>query len=88
VDGKRSGLYRAMVEVVSKIRPKVFVAENVKGLLMKHNEKSLKQILSDFRVLGVTKALRNDGWKVIRIWECEIKKHKYIRKINLILSLL
>ena len=52
VDGKRSGLYRAMVEVVSKIRPKVFVAENVKGLLMKHNEKSLKQILYDFRGLG------------------------------------
>lgn len=52
VNGKRSGLYRAMVEVVSRIRPKVFVAENVKGLLMKHNEKSLKQILSDFSALG------------------------------------
>lgn len=52
VDGKRSGLYRAMVEVVSRIRPKIFVAENVKGLLMKHNEKSLKQILADFRALG------------------------------------
>ncbi len=52
VDGRRSGLYRAMVEVVSKIRPKVFVAENVKGLLMKHNEKSLKQILLDFRSFG------------------------------------
>lgn len=54
VDGKRSGLYRAMVEVVSRIRPKVFVAENVKGLLMKHNEKSLTQVLSDFRALGYT----------------------------------
>lgn len=52
VDGKRSGLYRAMVEVVSKIRPKVFVAENVKGLLMKNNENSLKRILFDFRALG------------------------------------
>lgn len=52
VDGKRSGLYRAMVEAVSRIRPKVFVAENVKGLLMKHNEKSLMQVLSDFRALG------------------------------------
>lgn len=52
VEGKRSGLYRAMVEVVSRIRPKIFVAENVKGLLMKHNEKSLKQILTDFRALG------------------------------------
>lgn len=52
VDGKRSGLYRAMVEAVSMIRPKVFVAENVKGLLMKHNEESLTRVLSDFRALG------------------------------------
>jgi len=36
----------------------------------------------------VTKRLRSDGWKVIRIWECEIRKHKHIRKLNLILSLL
>jgi len=52
IEGKRSGLYRAMVEAVSRIRPKVFVAENVKGLLMKHNEKSLTQVLSDFKALG------------------------------------
>jgi DNA (cytosine-5)-methyltransferase 1 len=52
VDGARSGLYRAMVEVVSKIRPKLFVAENVKGLLMRHNVDSLNRILTDFRALG------------------------------------
>lgn len=52
VDGKRSGLYRAMVEVVSKTKPKVFVAENVKGLLMKHNAKSLERVLRDFKALG------------------------------------
>lgn len=52
IDGKRSGLYRAMVEVVDRIQPKIFVAENVKGLLMKHNEKSLKRVLADFRGLG------------------------------------
>jgi DNA (cytosine-5)-methyltransferase 1 len=52
VDGARSGLYRAMVEVVSKVRPKVFVAENVKGLLMRHNQNSLQRILSDFRALN------------------------------------
>jgi DNA (cytosine-5)-methyltransferase 1 len=52
VDGKRSGLYRALVDAVSKIRPKVFVAENVKGLLMQHNADSLQRILSDFRALG------------------------------------
>ena len=52
VDGKRSGLYRAMVEVVSRLKPKVFVAENVKGLLMKHNTKSLERVLTDFKALG------------------------------------
>jgi DNA (cytosine-5)-methyltransferase 1 len=52
VDGKRSGLYKAMVEVVDRLRPKVFVAENVKGLLMKHNKDSLDRVLTDFRALG------------------------------------
>lgn len=52
VKGKRSGLYRAMVEVVDKVRPKVFVAENVKGLLMRHNAESLQKVLADFRALG------------------------------------
>lgn len=52
VDGKRSGLYKAMVKVVEKIQPKIFVAENVKGLLMRHNAESLKRVLADFRRLG------------------------------------
>ena len=52
VNGKKSGLYRAMVEVVDRVRPKVFVAENVKGLLMKHNIDSLLQVLNDFADLG------------------------------------
>lgn len=52
VKGARSGLYKAMVEAVSKLRPKVFIAENVKGLLMKSHEQSLKQVISDFESLG------------------------------------
>ena len=52
VDGKRSGLYRAMVEAISRTKPKVFVAENVKGLLMKHNARSLERVLADFKALG------------------------------------
>jgi DNA (cytosine-5)-methyltransferase 1 len=51
-NGKRSGLYRAMVEVIQRIQPKAFVAENVKGLLMKHNRDSLAQVLKDFGSLG------------------------------------
>lgn len=52
VDGKRSGLYRAMVQVVKQLQPKIFVAENVKGLLMRHNEKSLERVIHDFSALG------------------------------------
>jgi DNA (cytosine-5)-methyltransferase 1 len=52
INGKRSGLYRAMVEAIRRVQPKVFVAENVKGLLMRHNAASLRQVLDDFRGLG------------------------------------
>ena len=58
VDGKRSGLYRAMVEAVKHCRPKVFVAENVRGLLFKYNEASLNQVLADFAGLGYTVTYR------------------------------
>ena len=51
-NGARSGLYRAMVKVVSEVKPKVFIAENVKGLLMRHNMESLKQIITDFKKIG------------------------------------
>ena len=52
VNGRRSGLYQAMVEVIASTKPRVFVAENVKGLLMKYNQDSLRKVISDFRGLG------------------------------------
>jgi DNA (cytosine-5)-methyltransferase 1 len=51
IKGKRSGLYAAIVEAVKLHRPKVFVAENVGGLLLKQNSDSLKKILEDFNAL-------------------------------------
>ena len=30
----------------------------------------------------ITKALNRDGWHVIRIWECEIKKNKLPKKLR------
>jgi len=50
--GKRSSLYTAIVETVSRLRPKVFVAENVGSLLLKTHEAALGKILADFRALG------------------------------------
>lgn len=52
VYGARSGLYKAMVEAVRKTKPKMFVAENVKGLLLKRNADSLERVISDFSDLG------------------------------------
>ena len=52
VKGKRSCLYISIVETVKKIQPKMFIAENVKGLLLKSNEESLRTILTDFNSLG------------------------------------
>lgn len=54
VNGARSGLYRAMVEAIRQTKPKIFVAENVKGLLMKHNKSSLETVIRDFESLGYT----------------------------------
>jgi DNA (cytosine-5)-methyltransferase 1 len=52
LNGKRTSLYRAMVQAIKAVRPRVFVAENVKGLLTVHNKKAIEQVLSDFRNLG------------------------------------
>lgn len=52
IKGKRSGLYTFLVEAVQKIQPKMFIAENVKGLLLKTNAASLKKVLEDFNSLG------------------------------------
>jgi DNA (cytosine-5)-methyltransferase 1 len=52
VAGGRSGLYRAMVEAVKRLKPKAFVAENVRGLLLEYNKDSLEQVLGDFTALG------------------------------------
>ena len=52
INGARSGLYRAMVDAVDRLKPNIFVAENVKGLLMRHNRTSLETVLRDFARLG------------------------------------
>lgn len=52
IAGKRSGLYTYIVEAVRRTHPKVFVAENVGGLLLKQNAYSLQKILTDFKSLG------------------------------------
>ena len=51
-NGPRTGLYSAMIQAITKTRPRVFVAENVKGLLLRTNRESLAKVLTDFSALG------------------------------------
>ncbi len=52
--GERTILYEQMIEVVRRTNPKVFVAENVKGLLMSHGKPFFDQMLVDFSLPGYT----------------------------------
>ncbi len=51
-DGVKTNLYKAMVEAVRRTEPKVFVAENVKGLLMPINKGFYEEITGAFKALG------------------------------------
>lgn len=50
--GNRTVLYRYMVEAIRRTRPRVFVAENVKGLLMSHGKPFFDRILAEFSLEG------------------------------------
>ena len=50
-ENSRGMLYKSFVEVVKRVKPKIFVAENVYGLLTMKNE-PIKQIMKDFSEVG------------------------------------
>lgn len=50
-ENSRGTLYKSFVEVVKKVKPKIFVAENVYGLLTMKND-PIKQIIKDFSEVG------------------------------------
>ena len=52
IDTDRGNLYRYFVEAVRLKKPKVFVAENVKGLLTANGGKAVEQIARDFAEIG------------------------------------
>ena len=46
--GTRGNLYTYFVDIVKRLKPLAFVAENVKGLLSANNGKAIETIISDF----------------------------------------
>ena len=53
-NGARTVLYRRMIEVIERCKPKAFVAENVRGLLMSHGKPFFERMLADFDLDGYT----------------------------------
>ena len=49
---KRNFLYKEMLRIIKDKKPKVFVAENVKGILSIEHGDVIKMILNDFKSLG------------------------------------
>lgn len=49
---ERGNLYRNFVDLVHSKNPKIFIAENVKGILSANKGKAIKQIVNDFSVTG------------------------------------
>lgn len=52
INTERGNLYRNFVDLVDIKKPKVFLAENVKGLLSANKGKAIEQIVSDFANTG------------------------------------
>lgn len=51
---KRGNLYQSMVETVKRLKPAIFIAENVKGLLSMNDGGAIETIKRDFAKLGYT----------------------------------
>lgn len=52
IDDPRNKLYKSFVSLVNEIRPKVFVMENVPGLIRLFGGKVKEEVLSDFSNIG------------------------------------
>jgi len=51
-EAERGTLYQSMGEIIKRTKPKLFLAENVKGLLTMNNGEAIEQIIKDFGELG------------------------------------
>jgi DNA-cytosine methyltransferase len=92
-ESNRGTLYQSYVEVVKRVKPFIFVAENVNGLLTMPGE-PIKQIIDDFSKVGyIVKyqlikceefGIPQTRWRVIIIGVRSDKQHKLTENWNII----
>ena len=70
-DSERGTLYKTICSVVNQLKPKLFLAENVKGLLTISNGTSIKTIIKDFGQLGY-----NISYKLLKVSDFEVPQKR------------
>ena len=85
IDDERNKLYKSFVRIVSQIKPKVFVMENVPGLVRLFKGKVAEQVIEDFTNIGYKvkmKILSADNYGVPqqrkRVFFIGLNKEKFI----------
>ena len=58
IDDPRNALYKAFVNIVDEIRPKIFIMENVPGIMRLYGGRIKDEVLTDFATLGYNMDLR------------------------------
>lgn len=58
IDDERNKLYKSFVEIVSQIKPKMFVMENVPGLVRLFKGQVAEQVIEDFTAIGYEVKMR------------------------------
>ncbi len=52
IDDDRGQLFFDYIRILNEFKPKFFLAENVKGMLSKRNEKIVKELIKEFKNAG------------------------------------
>jgi DNA (cytosine-5)-methyltransferase 1 len=68
---KRGSLYQSMAKIIAKTQPKLFLAENVKGLLTMNDGLVIEKIVQDFKNLGY-----NVSYKLFLVADYEVPQKR------------
>ena len=74
IDDPRNFLYKEYVEIVSKVSPRIFIMENVEGILTSNQGKTYQSICADFSALGYSL----HGKKLYAMWFGVPQKRKRV----------
>lgn len=70
-DSERGNLYKSMCSVIRHIKPKLFLAENVKGLLTINNGNAIQTVIKDFEKLEY-----NISYELLKVSDFEVPQKR------------